>query len=268
MRVEDAAASECPNCKAPLAALAATAAPPQAAAAPAPPGLTAPPAASAAIPFEAEPGIGSFFATLKGMIASPLQTIRGQKTGEGIEAAVAFWLIIQIPVQFLNAFLQWGIHHFLPHQPSPQLPPNIPPFLRQLVEFSQMLQQGSLMLQLGLAAAAIIFGVIWLFIFAGLTHGFLRLFGGGSQGYKTTVKAFCYAVAPGIFILLPCCGGCVAGVWILVLNLLLVGPAHREEIGKGAGAYLCALFISCLCIGALWFVGGAALFAMIASRAG
>jgi len=303
MRVEDGAAVECPSCKAPLAVATASTSAPAAAGAPATctvcgravpeellvqyqnqricpdckpaffqrlregmPGAQTTAPGGAPIPFEAAPGIGTFFATLKGLIMAPVRTIAGQRTGEGVEAALAFYLIIQIPVQFLSRIMAWGFQKLMPNQPQPQLPPGAPPGLQRIMDLMYGLQHGSLALHLGIAAGAIIFGTLWLFVFAGLVQMFLRLFGGGSQGYKTTLKALCYAVAPAVFLVVPCCGGCVAAVWLLVLHLILVGAAHRESVGVGAGAVLCAWFVSCLCFGALYMVIGVAFFASLAGQ--
>ena len=236
-------ATQCHYCGASLTPASDAAAPalspseaaPPAAYAPAPawpPGAPPPLPQLPPIPFEAAPGIGSFFATVKAILTHPIDTLQGQRTGEGLFSALAFYLIIQIPAQLLGGLWNWALHRLMPQQPTP---PGLPD---GIANFLEMIQHPSLPFAMAMAAGGIILGLPLLFLFAAIIHAFLRLLGGGKEGYGVTVKALCYCHAPLLLAILPLCGGVIGALWALILQFVLVGAAHREPPTKGVLAVL------------------------------
>ena len=251
-------AIQCPYCGASLAPP--TVAPAAAAASglPLSPLLVAPLIASAAwnsaalpplpqlppIPFEAAPGFGSFLATVKAVLTHPIDTLQGQRTGEGLFNALAFFLIIQIPAQVMGQLWNWSFHQLMP--PQAPIPPGFPEQFTRVIE---MFQHPSLAFSMTIALAAILLGLPFVLINAGVIHFFLRLLGGGKEGYGATVKALCYSCAPMLLALIPFCGSFAGGIWAMILQFVLVGAAHREPPTKGVLAvlfYYLAIFL-CTC---------------------
>lgn len=253
-------ATRCANCGAEFAPAPAAPAAPAIQPPPWTPAPMAPPARSVpGIPFEEQPGIAGFFATVKGILTSPRETISGQKSGEGLAAALAFFLIIMIPAQVVGQLANVLMSRFRDRLFPPQpLPPGMPEFFEQ---WMKLMQNPTVPVALAMAVMNVFIGLVMLFISAGLIHALLRLLGGGREGYGATLKALCYSNAPMILAVVPMCGAMVGGLWALVLQFLLVGPAHREETGKGAMAvlfyYLGALLCLCGCIGSFIFLAAA-----------
>lgn len=213
----------------------------------------------APIPFEADPGVGTFFSTIKLLLTSPLQTMRGQKTGEGVTTALAFFLLIQIPVVIIGQLWNWAssglMARFMPGAGSQ------PRFPGPLGEWVGMMQHPTLVFALLFALGGIIIGFGFLFINAGLIHLIMRLLGGGSQGYGATLKALCYCVAPMVLGVIPICLNFIGIVWMFVLQFMLVGPSHRESTGKGALAVL-LYYVLCCTLGCIFY------FVVIAAMVG
>ncbi len=201
----------------------------------------------AGIPFENGPGIGSFFATVRGFLTRPVETMAMQRAGEGLFAALTYFLIIQIPAQFVGQLLNFALRTALSKVvPPPPPPPGLPPALARFVEMNN---HPTLAFTLLLAVVAVILGFGFLLINAALIQSAMRLLGGGREGYGSTLKALCYSVTPLAFALVPICGSLAGGIWTLVLHFLLVGPAHREPVSKGAMAVLIYYLVVACCVG-------------------
>ena len=66
----------------------------------------------------------------------------------------------------------------------------------------------------------------------------------------------CYSEATSILMLLPFCGGFVAGVWWLVAAILGLGEAHGVPRTISAIAVLAPILILCCCCGGLLAIVG------------
>lgn len=110
------------------------------------------------------------------------------------------------------------------------------------------------------AACAPLFIVIALLVAAVIDHVFLMIVGGAKRGIAATLRTLCYAQAPSIFLILPFCGGLIAGIGTLVLTIIGLSAAHQISIGKAALAVLLPAILCCVCIGALLATFGAALW--------
>jgi hypothetical protein len=101
-----------------------------------------------------------------------------------------------------------------------------------------------------------IFGLIGVFIWAGLIHLTLMMLKSANQPFETTLRVACYALgATGVMNLVPMCGGLIALVWSLVAMCIGLAPAQDTTVGKGVAAVLIPLGVCCL--------GGIALYGVI-----
>jgi len=87
--------------------------------------------------------------------------------------------------------------------------------------------------------------VVYLFIHAGITHLLLLIIGGANKGIEATLKTICYAQSPMIFQIVPFCGGLVASVWAIVLEIIGLREVHKTTTGKAAFAILFPIIFCC-----------------------
>jgi hypothetical protein len=112
-----------------------------------------------------------------------------------------------------------------------------------------------------------VFVLLAVFIWAAIVHLFLLIVGAGEKGFITTVRVVCYAGATQIVQVVPLCGGMIAAVWSIVLEILGLAAAHRTSQGKSAVAVLLPIALCCACAAVLAVAFGAAILAAIgASR--
>ena len=119
----------------------------------------------------------------------------------------------------------------------------------------------------GVMIAAPIFVLIGIFIWSAIVHLFLMIFGGANTGFAATLRVMCYAATVQIVQVVPMCGGVVAGIWALVLEIIGLAIVHRTTQGKSALAVLVPIALCCACIALVFAVAGAAIMAAI-SHAG
>jgi len=120
---------------------------------------------------------------------------------------------------------------------------------------------------IGVMILAPIFVLIGVFIWAAIVHLFLMLVGGANSGFAATVRVLCYAGTVQVLQVVPLCGGLIAGVWALVLEIIGLAIAHRTTQGKAALAVLLPIALCCVCAGVLMLAFGAAIWAAIAAHA-
>ena len=90
------------------------------------------------------------------------------------------------------------------------------------------------------------------FIWTGVVHVLLWILGGAKEGYEATLRAYCYARgSTAIFEWVPFCGGLVALVWGLVLQIIGLSRMHDISGAKAALAVLIPLALCCLVVVAL-----------------
>ena len=93
--------------------------------------------------------------------------------------------------------------------------------------------------------------IVGIFINAAILHLCLMLVGGAKQPFETTFRVVCFAsgsVYP--LMVIPFCGGMIAGIWGLVLNCIGLARAHETDTGR---AVLAVLLPVILCCGGLLF---------------
>ncbi len=108
-----------------------------------------------------------------------------------------------------------------------------------------------------------IFVLLGIFIWSAIVHLFLMLVGGANTGFTSTVRVMCYAGTVQIVQVIPLCGGTVAAIWALVLEIIGLAIAHRTSQGKSALAVLLPLVLCCVCVAILAAAFGAAIVAAI-----
>ncbi len=91
-----------------------------------------------------------------------------------------------------------------------------------------------------------VFIVIGIFINAGIVHLCLMLVGGAKQSFETTFRVVCFAAGSvGPLLVVPFCGGLIAGVWRIVLECIGLARAHEIDTGKAVMAVLLPLIVCC-----------------------
>lgn len=103
---------------------------------------------------------------------------------------------------------------------------------------------------------------------AALIHIGLMLVGGARSGFVATLRAVSYAQAANLGMVLPFCGGLLAWVGLIVLEVIGVSVLHRIPIGKAVLGVLIPMIACCVCAVTLVAVFGAALMAAFGGMAG
>ena len=84
------------------------------------------------------------------------------------------------------------------------------------------------------------------FINAAILQVCLMIVGGAKQPFETTFRVICFA-SGSVFPLMvvPLCGGVIAGVWDIVLRCIGLARAHETETGRAVLAVLLPLIVCC-----------------------
>ncbi len=96
-----------------------------------------------------------------------------------------------------------------------------------------------------------------------LSHVFLMLFGGARNGFVATFRAVCYVQVAALLLIVPFCGGVLAGAFALVLEILGLSTLHKISLGKAAAAVLLPTFLCCACLCVLFVMVGAAVMSAL-----
>jgi hypothetical protein len=101
---------------------------------------------------------------------------------------------------------------------------------------------------------------IGLFIFGGLLHLCLMLFGGASRPFEATFRVAGYATgAAYLFCVVPLCGGLVTLVYLIVLTTIGLARVHQTTTGKALMAVLAPFIVCCVFAGVLGLLLGGAI---------
>lgn len=130
-----------------------------------------------------------------------------------------------------------------------------------LSSFGLMSDRNALAGVLGLGIGSIfilifipVFLALGLFIGAGIIHLCLLLVGGARRSFETTFRVLCFALGSTYpLMIVPICGGAIAGVWALVLEIIGLSRAHETTMGKSALAVFLPV-IACCGLGLLFGV--------------
>lgn len=110
--------------------------------------------------------------------------------------------------------------------------------------------------------------LVALVIWAGIVHALLVVFGGARYPWETTLRVLGYATgSTAVFQLIPLCGGLIALVWGLVVEVIGLTAAQEVPTGRAAAAVLVPLVLVCCCL-ALIGMFTAGFMAMMAQQMG
>jgi hypothetical protein len=87
---------------------------------------------------------------------------------------------------------------------------------------------------------------IGVFINAAILHLCLMIVGGAKQSFETTFRVVCFSggsVYP--LMIIPLCGGIIAGVWGIVLRCIGLARAHETDTGRAVLAVFLPLIVCC-----------------------
>lgn len=110
--------------------------------------------------------------------------------------------------------------------------------------------------------------VVALVVFAGLEHVLLVLFGGAPHPYETTFRVVSFTTgSTALLQLIPLCGGPIAMVWSLIVQIIGLSAAQEVPTGRAAGAVLAPFLFLCCCVAVAGFMS-AGFLAMLAHEMG
>ena len=91
-----------------------------------------------------------------------------------------------------------------------------------------------------------VFVVIGTFIGSAILHVCLMIVGGAKQSFETTFRVICFAEGSASpLLVIPFCGGLIAGIWKIVLYCIGLARAHETDTGRAIIAVLLPLIICC-----------------------
>jgi len=100
---------------------------------------------------------------------------------------------------------------------------------------------------LAMMVLAPVFVVISVFLWSAIVHLCLMLVGAATSGFAATVRVVCYGSTVQILNVVPFCGGLIAAIWAIVLQIIGLAVVHRTSQGKAALAVLLPLLLCCAC---------------------
>lgn len=87
--------------------------------------------------------------------------------------------------------------------------------------------------------------ILGLFISSGVLHVFLMMVKGARNGFEATFRVVAYGYSANIFLVVPFCGGLLAGVWAIILYIIGLREAHETTGGKAAIAVFLPVIVCC-----------------------
>jgi hypothetical protein len=91
-----------------------------------------------------------------------------------------------------------------------------------------------------------VFVVIGTFISSAILHICLMIAGGAKQTFETTFRVICFAEgSANPLLVIPFCGGLIAGIWKIVLYCIGLARAHETDTGRAVIAVLLPLIVCC-----------------------
>jgi hypothetical protein len=91
-----------------------------------------------------------------------------------------------------------------------------------------------------------VFVIVLTFIISGILHLCLMIVGGARKPVETTFRVVCFSSgSTSLLSMIPFCGGMIACVWNIVLEIIGLARAHETETGKAALAVLLPIIVCC-----------------------
>lgn len=96
-----------------------------------------------------------------------------------------------------------------------------------------------------------ILALYWVFVWGGVVHLLLMMFGGARGGFTATARVQGYASAAALLNAVPMVGGMIGVVWSVVIQIVGLASAHEAGYGKSAAAVLAPLVLCCMAAAAM-----------------
>ena len=91
-----------------------------------------------------------------------------------------------------------------------------------------------------------VFLALGLFIGSAIIHLCLSLVGGARRTFETTFRVVCFAAGSTYpLMIVPICGGLIAGIWCLVAECIGLARAHQTTTGRAVLAIFLPLIVCC-----------------------
>jgi len=91
-----------------------------------------------------------------------------------------------------------------------------------------------------------LFVTIGAFISSGIFHLCLMIVGGAKQPFETTFRVVCFAGgSANPLLVIPICGGLIAGIWKIVLYCIGFAHAHETDTGRAVLAVVLPVIVCC-----------------------
>jgi hypothetical protein len=88
--------------------------------------------------------------------------------------------------------------------------------------------------------------ILFVFIGSGILHLCLMIVGGAKKSFETTFRVVCFSSGSTYLLsMIPFCGGMIACVWNIVLEIIGLARAHETDIGKAVLAVLLPIIVCC-----------------------
>jgi hypothetical protein len=133
------------------------------------------------------------------------------------------------------------------------------PFMAMSKEFQTMLPFETALMPIILCVFVILSPLtvtIVLFIWTGILHLFLMIFGGNTKGFEATFRSTAYGTSPHLFQLIPVCGAYVGLIWTIIITIIGLKETHKIPLWKAVVAYLLPIILCCVCaVVAILFIG-------------
>ena len=99
--------------------------------------------------------------------------------------------------------------------------------------------------------------IAWFFIWSGIAHLILTIFGWRKEEYEASFRLIAYSEGPSFFMIVPFIGGLISIIWQLVLVVIGVKEVHRTTIGQALIVVFLPSILCCLCCcGIVWGIIG------------
>jgi hypothetical protein len=193
-------------------------------------------------PWERRSELGAvkgFFETWKLSVFSPQRffpTVRPDVPWT--EALFYGWIVHAITVVLTLPFVGLGMFTMM-------IPRNLPSDAQ-----SQQVEQLSRAIAgafgVGPVLASLVLYPLLVIIGAAILHLFAMILGAAKNGWNATMRALCYASGPNVFTILPCVG-ILAGLYVLVLEVLALMGLQETTTGKAVAIVLAPVLLACCC---------------------
>jgi hypothetical protein len=91
-----------------------------------------------------------------------------------------------------------------------------------------------------------IFIALSIFIGSAIIHVCLMLVGGAKKSYETTLRVICFATGSTYpLLIVPFCGGVIAGIWGLIAECIGLTYAHETDMGRAVLAIVLPVIVCC-----------------------